>query len=225
MLIKRAYKTELDPNNVQRTILLKHAGAARFAYNWGLARRKEEYEKTGKSSNAIELHRQLNALKHTAFPWMYDVSKCAPQEALRDLDRAFKNFFEGRTKYPKFRSRKRGIGSFRLTGSVRVFRDSIQLPRLGRVRLKEKDYLPTADEEEGVHLLSATVSERAGHWFVSLQVEEEIEIPINIGPTVGVDVGISKLATVSDGVTSRTRERWPTSSEKGSDSKDRFPER
>jgi putative transposase len=195
MKIKRAYKTELDPNNVQRTALLKHAGAARFAYNWGLARRMEEYRKTGKSSNAIELHRQLNALKKSSFPWMYEVSKCAPQEALRDLDRAFKNFFEGRAGYPKFRSRKHGIGGFRLTGRITVFRDSIQLPRIGRIRLKEKDYLPI----EGVHILSATVSERAGRWFVSLQVEEEVHIPANHGPVVGVDVGVSKLATVSDG--------------------------
>ncbi|WXG41553.1 MAG: RNA-guided endonuclease TnpB family protein [Candidatus Freyarchaeum deiterrae] len=199
MLINRAYKTELEPNNAQRTALLKHSGAARFAYNWGLARRKEEYEKTGKSSNAIELHRQLNALKRTGFPWMYQVSKCAPQEALRDLDRAFKNFFEGRAKYPKFRSRKRGISSFRLTGSIRVFHGSIQLPRIGRVRLKEKDYLPT-DKGAEVHILSATVSEREGRrWFVSLQVEEKIEVSVNTGPVVGVDVGISKLATLSDG--------------------------
>jgi len=195
MKIERAYKTELDPNNVQRTVLLKHAGTARFAYNWGLARRKEEYERTGKSSNAIALHRQLNALKRTDFPWMYEVSKCAPQEALRDLDRAFKNFFEGRAKYPKFRSRRLGIGSFRLTGSIRVFHDSIQLPRIGRVRLKERGYLPT----EGVHILSATVSEKAGRWFVSVQVEKDIKVPVNAGAVVGVDVGISKLATVSDG--------------------------
>jgi putative transposase len=156
----------------------------------------EEYAETGKSSNAIGLHRQLNALKRTDFPWMYEVSKCAPQEALRDLDRAFKNFFEGRARYPKFRSRKRGICGFRLTGSIAVFHDSIQLPRIGRVRLKEKDYLPT----EGVHILSATVSEKAGRWFVSIQVEEEIEVPTNTDrPAIGVDMGISKLATVSDG--------------------------
>jgi len=195
MKIKRAYKTELDPNNIQRTTMLRHAGVARFAYNWGLTRRMEEYAKTGRSSNAIGLHRQLNALKRTDYPWMYEVSKCAPQEALRDLDRAFKNFFEGRAEYPKFRSRKRGIGGFRLTGSIRVFRDSVQLPRIGRVRLKEKGYLPTG----GAHILSVTVSEKAGRWFVSIQVEEEIEVPINAGPVAGVDVGISQLATVSDG--------------------------
>lgn len=65
MEIFRAYKVELDPNNVQRTALLKHAGAARFAWNWALERRKQEYEATGKSSNAIDQHRQLNALKPT----------------------------------------------------------------------------------------------------------------------------------------------------------------
>jgi putative transposase len=193
--IKRAFKTELDPNNVQRTILVKHAGAARFAYNWGLAKRMEEYVRTGKSSNAIEQHRQLNTLKRTSFPWMYEVSKCAPQEALRDLDRAYRNFFEGRTRCPKFRSRKRGVGAFRLTGSIRVSPNSIQLPRIGRLRLKEKYYLPTS----GVHVLSVTVSQRAGRWFVSVQVEEEIQVPRNMGPVAGVDVGISKLAAVSGG--------------------------
>lgn len=78
----QSYKRELDPNNVQRMVLLKHSGTARFAYNWGLARRKEECERTVTSSNAIELHKQLNALKKTEFPRMYEVSNCAPQEAL-----------------------------------------------------------------------------------------------------------------------------------------------
>jgi putative transposase len=112
---------------------------------------------------------------------MYQVSKCAPQEALRDLDRVFKNFFEGRAEHPKFRSQKSGPNSFRLTGSIKVFRNSIQLPRIGRVRLKEKGYLPT----EGAHILSVTVSERAGRWFVSLLVEEEVEVPANSGRLSG----------------------------------------
>jgi len=201
MKIKRAYKTELDPNNVQRTALLKHVGVARFAYNWGLQRKKEVRMLNMlpvphvKIPTAIDLHRELNRLKKTSFSWMYDVSKCAPQEALRDLDKAFKNFFEGRARYPKFRSRKRGIGSFRLTGSIAILPDSVQLPRIGRIRLKERGYIPT----EGVHILSATASEKAGRWFVSLQVEEEIGLPDNAGPVVGVDVGVSRLATVSDG--------------------------
>ena len=66
------YKTELDLNNEQRTACLKHAGCARFAYNWGLARAIAAYRTTGKRPTAIELHRELNAMKKTDFPWMYE---------------------------------------------------------------------------------------------------------------------------------------------------------
>jgi hypothetical protein len=114
--------------------------------------------------NAIELHRRLNAIKPTELPWMYEVSKCSPQEALRNLDRAFINFFEKRGKFPKFKSKKNGIGGFRLTGTIKVEDGHVQLPRLGRLRLKEHEYLPTTAK-----ILSASVSERAGRWFVSIQ--------------------------------------------------------
>lgn len=201
MEILRAYKVEIDPNNVQRTALLKHAGAARFAWNWGLARRKQEYEETGKSSNAITQHRQLNELKKTDFPWMYDVSKAAPQEALRDLDKAYQNFFRrvkkgGETPgFPKFKSRKNGIGSFRTTGAIHVENARIKLPRIGWLRLKEHGYIPI----DGIHVLSVTVSESAGHWFVSVQCRQEIEVAQATGEPVGVDLGIKELAVVSDG--------------------------
>src|SRR5260221_601224 len=202
----RAYKTELDLNDRQVTACKRHAGAARFAYNWGLARKQEAYKVTGKSPSAINLHRELNALKKTELPWMYDVSKCAPQEALRNLDNAFAHFYrrctlkrEGKLKgklgYPQRKTKKQGVGSFRLTGAIVVFPAAIQLPRLGRLRLKERGYLPTT----GVKLLSATVSEQAGHWYVSVQVEPEREVPTNTRPVVGVDLGVKTLATCSDG--------------------------
>ncbi len=206
MNVTRAYKTELELNDQQITACKQHAGAARWSYNWGLARRQEEYKATKNSLNAMALHRELNALKKTDLPWMYDVSKCAPQEALRNLDSAFRHFFrrwqlkqagqyKGKLGYPKFKTKKKGLGSFRLTGSIVVFRDAIQLPRLGRLRLKERDYLPVA----GVKVLSATVSEQAGHWYVSVQVEQEQAVPVNTGPVVGVDLGVKALATFSDG--------------------------
>jgi putative transposase len=208
MKVIRGYKTELDLNNWQRRRCLKHAGAARFAYNWGLARRQEAYKATGETRTAIDLHKELNRLKKTDFTWMYEVSKCAPQEALRDLDSAYANFFRrvklkkaGKLRckvgYPKFKSRKHGLGSFRLTGVIKVFEGQIQLPRLGLLKLKERRYLPIKD----VHIFSATVSEKAGRWFVSLQVEEEIPDPEPAqGEPVGVDLGITSLATCSDGV-------------------------
>lgn len=202
MKILRAYKTELDPNNVERTALLKHAGARRWAYNWGLKRKIEEYGKVGKSPSAVDLHRELNKLKKSDLPWMYEVSKCAPQEALRDLDEAFDHFFRrvkkgGKPGFPRFKSKKRGIGGFRLTGSVKVFERHIQLPRVGRIKLKERGYLPFDNSK--LRILSATVRERTGRWYVSIQVEEEIEVPTPRQEIGGADVGISALAVLSDG--------------------------
>lgn len=157
MKVYRAYRYELDPNAEQRILLAKHAGVARFAHNWGLARWKEIYETTGRSTNAIELHRELNRLKRTDFPWMYEVSKWVPQEALRDLERAFRNFFQARKAgrrvgYPKPRRKKDGRDRFRLdnsSGTIRLLLDGkdgrfpgkarhIVLPRIGAVRIKER---------------------------------------------------------------------------------------
>jgi putative transposase len=125
---------------------------------------------------------------------------------VRNLDTAFAHCFRryqlqqdgklrGKLGYPQRKTKKKGLGSFRLTGSIVVFPDAIQLPRLGRLRLKERGYLPTS----GVKMLSATVSEQAGHWYVSIQVEHEQTVPANSGRVVGVDLGVKSLATLSDG--------------------------
>jgi putative transposase len=204
-VIQRAYKIELDLNNEQIAACRKHAGTARWAYNWGLSRKQEAYHATGTSPSAMDLHRDLNALKQTAVPWMYEVSTCAPQAALRNLDSAFAHFYRrcqlkkhgklrGKVGYPQRKTRKHGLGSFRLTGSIVVFPNAIQLPRLGRLQLKERDYLPIHAK-----ILSATVSEHAGHWYVSAVVEQEHCAPTNNGPMVGVDLGVKQLATLSDG--------------------------
>ena len=180
MIVKRGYRTELDLNNKQQTRCSQHAGAARWVYNWALARKQETYKAGQKVPNAIDLHRELNRLKKAELSWMYSVSKCAPQEALRNVDRAYDNFFRrlrlkkqgkhiGKAGFPRFKSKKKANGSFRLYGAIKVFLDVIQLPRLGKLRLKEHDYLPVS----GVRILSATVSVQAGRWFVSVQVEEE----------------------------------------------------
>ncbi len=97
--------------------------------------------------------------------------------------------------YPRFKSKKKGLGSFRLTGFIHVFETVVQLPRLGRLRLKEAGYLPT----EGVTVLAATVSEKAGRWFVSIQVRQEVSGPVKAaGEPIGIDLGIKSLAVTSD---------------------------
>lgn len=197
MLTHRAYRYELDPNKEQRILLAKHAGAARFAYNWGLARRIALWEQDRKQTNAIAQHKELNAMKKTDYPWMYEVSECAPQEALRNLDNAFKHFFEGRKAgrkvgFPRFKKKGRN-DSFRLTGHIHVFERHVQLPRLGTIRLKE------VSSVEG-RILSATMRREADRWFVSVAVELERPDPAPVdGPTVGIDVGLTAFATLSTG--------------------------
>lgn len=200
----RAYKTELDPNRSQATSFKAHADAARFAWNWGLGRKQEVNDLNKlpiahiKIPTAIDLHRELNRLKKNKFPWFYEVSKCAPQEALRDLDVAFKNLFEHGYGWPKFKSKNWATQKFTLTGSVQVADNAIKLPRLGWIRLKERGYLLP---EGAVHITAATVSKRAGKWFVSLQVREDIEpVPVpEDAPTIGIDMGLNTFAVLSDG--------------------------
>ncbi len=207
MIVKRGYKAEIDLNNEQRTACLKHAGAARWAYNYALTRRRENYLKGEKTPYAAQLHKEINILKQS-HPWMYDVSKCAFQEGLRDADDGFKQFFrtcrlkkegkwKGKCGYPRYKSRKKAIGHARFTGTIKVYPDVIQLPRLGTMRLKEHEYLPM-----NAHVGSATISEHAGRWFVSITVHEEMAEPTQAtGEAIGVDLGIKMLATVSDGRT------------------------
>ncbi len=197
MKIHKAYRYELKPNIEQRILLAKHAGCARFAFNWGLQKRIDLYEKEKKSTNAIEQHRLLNSLKTTEFPWMYEVSKCAPQEALRDLDRAFQNFFRGlktgqQVGFPSFK-RKGDRDSFRLTGTIKAEGKKLQLPRFGMLTLKETSKCSGK-------ILSATVTREADRWYVSLTVEQEIADPTPVqGEEVGVDMGITCFAALSNG--------------------------
>ncbi len=202
MLINRAYRYELDPNNSQRSTLAQHAGVARFAYNWGLEKRIAQYKNNqgnDRFTDAMKQHKLLNSLKKTDFSWMYETSKCAPEEALRDLHRAFKNFYRGlksgkKVGFPRFK--RRGVkDSFRLYGSIRFHERTIQLPRIGKIRIKEQ-----REKYNSGKILSATVRRRANRWFVSVTVEEDIIDPQHVrGVPVGVDLGVKNLATLSDG--------------------------
>lgn len=209
MKVVRGYKTELDPTPGQYTLLCRCAGISRYAYNYGLVRKQEAYNNGEKTPYAQHLQKELTARKHDDLGWLNGVSKWIVQNALRDLDTAFDNFFrkcqlkkqgqwKGKCGYPKFKSKHNGRGSFRLDCPLHVFEGAIQLPKLGTIRLKEHEYLPMW----GVKVLSATVSEKAGRWFVSVQVQEEHADPIPArGPAIGIDVGMKTLATLSDGRT------------------------
>ena len=229
----KSFKTELDPNNKQRTLFAKHAGCARFAYNWALNllqennKKKKEEEKlfienrkslglpelseqelkkyrTEQSKkylrpNAIDLHKLINTKKETEFPWMYEVSKWSVQNALRQVETAYKNFFfslkskKRKTGLPK-KKKKDQRDSFTVDNPVIVFENCIQLPKIGKVRLKEHNYLPLGKQSK------ATVSKKANRWFVSVFCEvPEIQKKELKHEKLGVDLGIKSLITCSDG--------------------------
>jgi putative transposase len=190
----KGFKTEIRPNNKQITMLRQHCGTARFAYNWGLSQRLKQYEETKKSDNAIQQHKTLNKLKKTEFSWMYAVSKCAPQEALRDLDVAYKKFFREKKGFPNFKKKREGRGSFRLTGSIEIFTDKVKIPKIGFIRLKEKNYLPKIKPSQ------ITISEICGKWFVSFNTTVENKVEALSNDIIGIDLGINKLAVLSTGI-------------------------
>src|SRR5260370_40097936 len=190
----RAHKIELAPTKEQANYFARACGTARFAWNWALQQWNEQYQAGGKPTEA-DLRKQLNACKRQEFPWMLEISKWALAVAIQNLGKAFARFFAGQGRRPRFK--KKGVhdsffagasdGSFRCEGKV------IHLPKVGAVKMRQE--LRFAGR-----LISATVSRRAGRWFVAILVD----IPHSPPPRenqacAGVDLGISHLATCSDG--------------------------
>ena len=184
------FRTRLELNNRQKTLAAQHAGVARHAYNWGLAICKQAIESKQKLPTAIDLHKRLVAEVKKENPWYYQVSKCAPQQALRNLEQAFKRCRGGLGKSPRFK-RKGVRDSFYLEGSIRISGDRIKVPIFGWLRCAE--LLPATTPKNVV------ISLRAGHWHISFKYEAPAPQVEKTGEVVGVDLGIHHLATCSDG--------------------------
>jgi putative transposase len=198
-----AHRIALDPNDVQATYLARAAGVARFAYNWALSEWQRQYvarkaDPALPAPSQFALRRQLNAIKREQFPWMLDVTKNAPQMAIIQLGEAFKNFFAHRTRYPRFR--RKGVDDrFTLTNDqFRVDGKCFYIPKLGWLRMREVLRFTG-------RIVSATVSRRADRWHVSITVDatEASLPPAENQGAVGIDLGVSVLATLPTG------EQWP----------------
>ena len=212
-----AYRYALDPTPAQTRALRSHAGAARVAFNWGLARVKAvmsqraaeaTYGITGDdltpslSWSLYSLRKAWNAAKDTVAPWWAECSKEAFNTGLDSLARALKNWGDSRrgkrkgkpVGFPRFRSRRGSRPSVRFTtGAIRCEAMHAVLPRLGRIKLHERAGLGDA------RVLSASVRFERGRWFVAFTVEQDISRPAPVRPdvTVGVDLGIKTLAVVA----------------------------
>jgi putative transposase len=209
---RQAYKFALNPTPVQEHALRSHAGAARFAWNWGLRKVKERYAAEREWYGAAELHKLWNAAKKAdpALAWWAENSKCVYQEAFRNLDRALGDFVKSkkgqrkgkRLGFPKYKKKGKARDSFRLTGRLRCSGDSVTLPRLGTVRTHEPVGKLAAKLGDGTaRILSATVSRTAQRWYVSFTVEVDRDAPgthPRPGSAAGLDLGVKALLTGID---------------------------
>jgi putative transposase len=211
--VHQAYRFALDPTPNQQRDLRSHAGAARFAWNWGLAKCQERYATEGKRYSGADLHKLWNAQKKTdpALAWWGKNSKCAYQEAFRDLDQALADFIKSkkgqrkgtRLGFPRFKRRGRCRDSFRFsTGTMRCAGKTVTLPRLGTVATHESTRKLARRLEHGTaRILSATVSCTAQRWFVSFTCEVQRDVPkarLRPGSAIGVDLGVKTLLTGVD---------------------------
>ena len=194
----QSFKTELNLNNKQKTLCVRHAGTSRHAWNWGLALCKQLllHNKNNpadkiKFPTAIDLHKLLVASVKVENPWYYQSSKCAPQEALRNLTKAFKRMHQVKgSGFPKFK-KKNIRDSFYLESNIRISGNKIKLPIIGWVKCHEQ--LPSVNPK------NVTIRLRADRWFIAFKLDS---LPINnqtLGEALGVDLGINTLATCSNG--------------------------
>jgi len=190
--------TKIKVNSSLRQSLAKHAGVARHAWNQGLAlclavleHNRSHPESKIKFPTPIDLHKWLVASIKPQNPWYYEVSKCAPQYALRHLPLAFKQFFKGIKNFPKFK-KKGQSDSFTLDGSIHIEHQSIKVPILGKLKTFER--LPVGTKPKSV-----TISRKADSWFISFKIEKPIQSTPKKRDVVGVDLGIKTLATLSTG--------------------------
>ena len=197
----QAYKYELMPNGEQQRDMRRFSGSCRFVYNKTLALQKENHEAGNKFIGYVAMAAKLPVWKREkGTEWLKDspsqAFSQALQHALKDLERAYKNFFEKRADFPRFK--KKGVGdSFRYPDPKQIKFDQTNnrlfLPKLGWLRYRNsRDALG--------ELRNVTVSQSGGKWFVAIQTQREVEHPIHLSTSIiGIDVGIARFATLSDG--------------------------
>ena len=203
----KSIKVRLNPNNKQLTKLFQYAGCARFAYNWAIAREEENYKQGNKFLSDNELRKEFTQLKkQPEYQWLNQVSNNVTKQAIKDACNAYKKFFKGQCKQPKFKSKKHTQPSFYQDNVKLQFRNTHvkvegfsiskkkNKQKLNWIRLCEKGRIPTDCKYTNPRFTYDGL-----YWYVSvgIEVEDSISIPLNDG--VGIDLGIKDLAICSDG--------------------------
>jgi len=192
----KTYKVRLEPNKEQEQKMWQSAGTARWAYNWTLNTQQENRQNGGKFIQDGDLRKSLTELKKTEeFNWLNNYSNNVTKQAVKDACHAYKSFFNGRNKFPKFKSRKKSKPSFyQDTAKIKFSESHVRLEKIGWVRMSETNRIP-----QGKYF-NPRVTHDGLHWFISVGIE--IEQPILDKSTtepIGIDLGIKELAIVSTG--------------------------
>ena len=205
----KSIKIRLYPNNKQITKLFQYAGCARFAYNWAIAKEQENYKQKNKFLSDNELRKEFTQLKKLPeYRWLNEVSNNVTKQAIKDACNAYKKFFKGQCKYPKFKSKKHSTPSFyQDTGKIQFTDTHVKVEgfsmskrrnkqKLNWIRLCEKERIPI-----NCKYLNPRFTYDGLYWYVSIgiEVDDNNNLPSNDG--VGIDLGIKNLAVCSDGNT------------------------
>jgi putative transposase len=197
MQILSAFKFELMPTGEQARNMRRFAGACRFVFNKALALQNENYRNGGKFIGKFAMKKLFTEWRNSPdTPWLADAPRHPVDEAILDLDRAFQNFFAKRADFPCFKRKGQSADSFRYPDPKQVKLDRengrISLPKLGYMRYRNSRIVLG-------EVRNVTVSSKGGKWFVSILTRREVEQPVPQGPAVGIDVGVTRFATMSDG--------------------------
>ena len=203
----KTIKIQLKPNNKQQTRFFQYANAARFAYNWAIEKQKENYENGGKFISDGELRKQFTQLKkQDDFLWLNKISNNVTKQAIKDACNAYKNFFKGLAKYPKFKSKKHTVPSFyqdvlkikftsthvKIEGIAQSRRPNKQ--KLNWVKMSEKNRIPTSCK-----YYNPRIKFDGLNWWLTIGVDfEEQKTNQNSNDGIGIDLGIKNLAICSD---------------------------
>ena len=192
---KRAYKYRFYPTDEQKKILAQTFGCCRFVYNWGLSTRKTAYFQHGKSLYYNDLAAMLPALKEQ-YPWLRDTSSVPLQQALRHLDRAFVNFFEGRAAYPTFKKKRHEQSATYVSNAFMWDGQALTLAKMSApLEIVWHRPLP-----EGCKPSSVTIiKDSANRYFVSILVADDIKPLPMVKKMVGLDLGITSMVALSSG--------------------------
>ena len=189
-----AKKIRIKPTKQQEKQLYKSSGTARFIYNWVLGKQQENYKQGNKFIPDSVLRKEITQLKKTEeFNWLTEVSNNIPKQAVKDACNAYKRFFKGQAKFPKFKSRKKTRPSFyNDTQKLKVKEKLVLLEKIGWVRTSEQ--LPTDTK-----YYNPRITFDGKYWYISVSIEKEDEYEELTNESLGIDLGIKELAICSDG--------------------------